>query len=570
MIAKKPEMAKNRVAIYIRVSTLHQIDKDSLPMQRKDLIAYSQLILNTDDYVIFEDAGYSGKNTDRPQFQEMMAQVRQGLFSHILVWKIDRISRNLLDFSTMYSELKELGVTFVSKSEQFDTSTAMGEAMLKIILVFAELERNMTSERVQATMLSRASNGLWNGGRVPYGYDYDSSSKVFSINQAESEQVRLIHDEYEKRGSLTELSRFLNDSGYRTRAGNLYSPVNLSQILRSVFYCGDYRYNVLKEGNRSKVRDESEWVTISDHHPAIISREQKERVLAILNANRKLYQDRSVKATKHTHIFSGMLVCSHCGHVFTSTIANSTKAWQYSVYHCPTHKKSSATCPAKSTSDPPVGEFIFNYILNMLNAQNGFDSIDNPAQLEAALLSGSTFSGIDHIDTEGLQELFDILASGNVHGAVFGKSATRMVNNMPKELKSLKSEKIKLERAIDRLTSLYLYSDDAISEAEFTIRKSQLADQLDEINEQIGLINSDSWELSVTDQQFLERASSFVVTQKLSGRNYVSFKRLATSVDSSVLQSFVRSIIDNITITDGKVTQVVFRNGLCQTFIQKK
>ena len=146
----------NRVAIYIRVSTTHQIDKDSLPMQRQDLIAYAKLMLNTDDYVIFEDAGYSGKNTDRPKFQEMMSQIRQGAFSHLLVWKIDRISRNLLDFATMYKELKDLGVVFVSKNEQFDTSTAMGEAMLKIILVFAELERNMTSERVTATMISRA------------------------------------------------------------------------------------------------------------------------------------------------------------------------------------------------------------------------------------------------------------------------------------------------------------------------------------------------------------------------------------------------------------------------------
>lgn len=84
-----------------------------------------------------------------------MSQIRQGKFTHLLVWKIDRISRNLLDFAMMYQELKDLDVTFVSKNEQFDTSSAMGEAMLKIILVFAELERNMTSERVSATMLSR-------------------------------------------------------------------------------------------------------------------------------------------------------------------------------------------------------------------------------------------------------------------------------------------------------------------------------------------------------------------------------------------------------------------------------
>ena len=109
---------------------------------------------------MFEDAGYSAKNTDRPRYQQMMARLRTGEFSHLVVWKIDRISRNLLDFAAMYEELKRLGVVFVSKNEQFDTSTAIGEAMLKIILIFAELERKMTSERVTAVMLSRANNGL--------------------------------------------------------------------------------------------------------------------------------------------------------------------------------------------------------------------------------------------------------------------------------------------------------------------------------------------------------------------------------------------------------------------------
>lgn len=143
--------ARTKVAIYIRVSTSFQVDKDSLPMQRSDLVSYAKLILDTENYEIFEDAGYSGKNTDRPAYQEMMSRVRNGEFTHILVWKIDRISRNLLDFANMYQELKDLNVTFVSKSEQFQTNTAMGEAMLKIILVFAELERNMTSERVTAS-----------------------------------------------------------------------------------------------------------------------------------------------------------------------------------------------------------------------------------------------------------------------------------------------------------------------------------------------------------------------------------------------------------------------------------
>ena len=131
--------AIKKAAIYCRVSTLHQIDKDSLPMQKNDMINYARYALNIEDYEVFEDAGYSGKNMDRPAFQAMMERVHDGEFTHILVWKIDRISRNLLDFANMYEQCKKLGITFISKNEQFDTSTAMGEAMLKIILVFAEL-----------------------------------------------------------------------------------------------------------------------------------------------------------------------------------------------------------------------------------------------------------------------------------------------------------------------------------------------------------------------------------------------------------------------------------------------
>ncbi len=560
----------NRVAIYIRVSTTHQIDKDSLPMQRQDLIAYAKLMLNTDDYVIFEDAGYSGKNTDRPRFQEMMSQIRQGAFSHLLVWKIDRISRNLLDFATMYKELKDLGVVFVSKNEQFDTSTAMGEAMLKIILVFAELERNMTSERVTATMISRASNGQWNGGRVPYGYNYDYETKDFSINPIEAEIVHLIHDKYEEMRSLVRESRYLNEKGLRTRAGNLWNPVSLHIILHNIFYCGDYRYNVLKEGDRQKVKDESEWIIVEDHHESIISREQKERVIAMLDANKRLDRKRNTyQSEKYVHVFAGLLYCGNCGKPMGATPAAAKKDWQYSKYTCPTRRKLASACNGKFTSDPIVGEFVFNYVLNMLNVQKNFADIHSPEELQAALLIGNTFSYIDHIDEDGLNDLFNMLSSGKIKGTVFGKSAKLKKKKVVSELSRLRNEKQKIERALDRLTKLYLYAEDAMPESEFIIQKSKLTEALDEVNEQIGFSNTDEWNQSVSDEEFVRRASEFIIAQKLTDRNYVSYKRLATSVDTAVIKTFVQSIIDSIIMDAGQVKQIIFKNGLSHTFIFK-
>ena len=228
-ITKK--QAEDKVAIYVRVSTHWQIDKDSLPMQKTDLANYCAYVLNINNYEIFEDAGYSAKNTDRPDFQKMMSRIRSGEFSHLLVWKIDRISRNLLDFIDMYEELKRLGVAFVSRNEQFDTTTAMGEAMLKIILVFAELERNTTSERVSNVMISRAETGKWNGGRVPYGYRSPGKGMMPMVDETEAAVVKQIFNNYEYSRSTTMVARDLTDKGILTKKGNKWSAQAVARIL---------------------------------------------------------------------------------------------------------------------------------------------------------------------------------------------------------------------------------------------------------------------------------------------------------------------------------------------------
>lgn len=561
------DKASNKVAIYIRVSTTHQIDRDSIPMQKSDLIAYTKLMLNTEDYVIFEDAGYSGKNTDRPNFQKMMSQIRNGAFTHLLVWKIDRISRNLLDFSSMYKELKELGVVFVSKNEQFDTSTAMGEAMLKIILVFAELERNITSERVTATMISRASNGQWNGGRVPFGYDYDYDSKTFSVNEQEAVIVKLIHDKYEEMQSLVQEARYLNEHDFRTREDNEWSPVTLLIILRNIFYCGDYQYNTLKEGNRQKVKDESEWVIVESHHEPIVSKEQKQRIIGLLESNKRL--SRRNKSTKYNHVFAGLLFCSGCGKAMGGSPATPRKGWSYSKYSCySTRKNTLLNC--KSTSDAILGEFVFNYILNILNAKKASSSFNSQLDLEKMLLSGISFSNISGIKEEGLAELYNMMQENDKNTDIFGKPKKSSGNKNISELSKLRTEKKKTEIALDRLTNLFLFSDKALSEKEYLIQKEKLIGTLDDINEKIGIINSNEWHQTISDTEFIKRASEFVLAKKLADRKYISYKSLALSVDATVLKAFLARIIDSITVGSGRVEKIVFKNGIVQEFIYKQ
>ena len=560
----------NRVAIYCRVSTSHQVDKDSLPMQRKDLIAYSELILHTTEYTVFEDAGYSGKNTDRPEFQKMMTMMRTGVFTHLLVWKIDRISRNLLDFSNMYAELKQLGVTFVSRSEQFDTSTAMGEAMLKIILVFAELERNMTSERVTATMISRANAGKWNGGRIPYGYDYDPDTMTFSLNNKEAEIVRRIHNEYETKKSLVSLARSLNHDGLCTRSGASWSPISLRIILNSQFYTGDYVYNRIRGGTgmRSDLKDKSEWVTVTDHHPSVISHTQKERILQIMNQNTRIDRQKYRKTSRgFVHIFGGLVYCGSCGHLLrVSTSGPKKDGFRYTRYICPVRLQDYDLCSAKSTSDPVTGDIVFNYILNMMNAQKSIDTINSPLELQRRLLIGSTFSYIDHIEETGLKDLYTVLKSGNIKKNIYGASLSlKPSKSKDSELTKIRREFEKKQKALERLRSLYLI-DDSISERDFILQRQEIMKQTEELQEQLDAMNSEYTVPGVSDEEFLSKASQFILTQKLTDRKFISFTRLMHEIEPVVIRDFLLAIIDRITINGGFVSSITFRNGLSHTF----
>lgn len=237
----------------------------------------------------------------------------------------------------MYDELKRLGVVFVSKNEQFDTSSAIGEAMLKIILVFAELERNMTAERVTAVMLSRANNGQWNGGRVPYGYAYDKQTKEFSLDPAESQVVRRMYELYEREQSLVTVCRYFNAKGIYSRSGNEWTPTTVNKILKNQFYVGKYRYNVTKqEWKKWSKRDESEWITIDNHHVPLIDDVLFDRIQFILQRNRRgIVDDRSSYIKKNIHIFAGLVKCGSCGSNMSATLDRvRADGWRPSVYGC--------------------------------------------------------------------------------------------------------------------------------------------------------------------------------------------------------------------------------------------
>lgn len=558
-----------RAAIYLRVSTSYQADRDSLPMQRKDLVGYCEYALNISDYTVFEDAGYSGKNTDRPAFQKMMMQIRNGMYSHLLVWKIDRISRNLLDFAQMYEELKTLGVTFISRNEQFDTSTAMGEAMLKMVLIFAELERKTTAERVTATMISRANDGTWNGGRVPFGYDYNKETQTFSINGDESYIVLQMYDLYEKTDSLVRTARELNKLGYVSRQHNPFSPVSIWIILRNPWYVGTYRYNYYKIPGRRAVKEESEWVVIENHHSPLVSKERFDHVQKMLDSNAR-YRNTPGRSSKqkNVNIFSGLIWCSCCGAAFTASPGKlHASGYRPTKYGCPNVRKTK-TCNAKYTSDPVIGEFLLNFILNVINAQKGFEKISSPADLESRLLRGDAFRDVAKIDSASVAALYEMLSSFSPADSVLLKKPT-IKKNLDPELRKLRADKRKTERALTRLDHIYLYSNKQMSDKEYLVKKNDLMTDLKELDKSIGLLTSESWAQSLSDDDFLEQASSFIISQRLQEREYIYFQGLAESTDPAVLRAFFVSIIDSVRMRNGLVETLTFKNGISHTFTYK-
>lgn len=501
-----------------------------------------------------------------------MARIRTGEFTHLLVWKIDRISRNLIDFVSMYQELKDLGVVFVSKNEQFDTSTAIGEAMLKITLIFAEMERNVTSERVTDIMVSRADSGKWNGGKSPYGYKIDKGE--YTIVEEEASTVRHMFDLYESGKSLLNVARTINAQGIRTRSGAEWSATTVWGIIGNPTYCGTYRYNMRNEqkgAHEWSFRDDKDIVFNEDHHPPIITKEQFERCKEILDRrNSKKRGTVKTYERKHTHIFAGLLTCGYCGSQMTATIDRARKGgWRPSIYLCSRRRKSN-DCTNKFVSDITIGPFVMNYLSNMLKTYKAFGETTKPATLEKKLLRGEAMKGVVGIEREGLMQTYEAFRQGNNITEIFTlktSSGDQDSGNGADEKIMLENNKRRIERALNRLKALYMYSDHDMSETEYSIERRKLLDELERVDERLRHLKELGAKSMLGNSDWMEQASYFVLTQELMSKRSISYETLIKAVDSKIIKNFVNSTVQNFCILDGKIASITFKSGITHRFL---
>lgn len=559
-------------ALYVRVSTKYQVDKDSLPFQKKKLKEYLKF-LGIKNFVIFEDDGYSAKNTDRPQYQKMMSGIRRGEFSHLIVWKVDRISRNLLDFASMYDELKRNKVTFISLNEQFDTSTAIGEAMLKIILIFAELERQMTAERVMGIMLDRAESGLWNGGHIPFGYKLTDDVTFPIPDDEETKIIHSIFDKYEETKSCIQVSRWLNNHGIKGKRGGEWTSKLIHDIIRNPFYIGTYRYNV-RESARGQLKPEEEWVVRTDNHIGIIEKEQFIRCNRVMDENASTRNTAEYRDTEHVHTFSGLLRCAACGSGMQAAKDRPrANGFRPSVYRC-SRRVRMLDCESKTISEIILGPFVLNYIANMSRIQKNFKNIVSPEKMKSELLKGVEFKDVISIEEEGLNATYNALLYRTVQSGSYQPGINRFESDTDlsavDELKLLKAEQAKTEKAIERLLDLYLYDPESMTKEQMSSKQNTLKTKLSEITERITEIESESSIERASDISFIKKASAFLVSQKIVSKKHIDYVELALTIDNAILKDFFQQIIDYIEIDEGRIVAICFANGLTHRFKYKE
>lgn len=253
-------MTINRCAIYVRKSTEHGLDMEfnSLQNQEESCKAYiaSQAFNNWQYYKTYSDAAISGGTMERPALKQMLDDMAHGLINTVVVYKVDRLSRSILDFHKMMQYFDKYGANFVSITQSFDTSNSMGKLTLNMLLSFAQFEREVASERVRDKIRASKAKGIWVGGNPRLGYDIINKKLV--VNKTEAEQVNLLFRTYLELQSVVELVNFarannIHNKQWTTKKGNIrggadFYQQTLHNLLRDEVYIGNM---VCKSGGTS-------------------------------------------------------------------------------------------------------------------------------------------------------------------------------------------------------------------------------------------------------------------------------------------------------------------------------
>lgn len=406
---------KIRCAIYTRKSTEEGLDKayNTLEAQRDAGLSYVksqsyQGWVALDDH--YDDGGYSGGNLDRPALKQLLDDVKKDKVDMIVVYKIDRLTRSLADFSKLIEILDAHHCSFVSVTQNFNTYDSMGRLTLNILLSFAQFEREVGAERIRDKVAASRRRGMWMGGSVPLGYDVVDKKLV--INPEEAKLVRLIFDQYESLKSERDVKEFVNRQGYLTKGRKSrlnhtleqkpFSHININYILSNPVYKG-------KVVHKGQIYD--------GLHEAIISETQWEHIQKIKQRNRE-NRFNPVKI-KRLHLLQGLLECGCCHHAMIPThTTKKNKRYEYYI-SVRAVKEGYHHCQLTSIPAGMLEQYILKQIQGIIQSPKIIDEVVRQIQpempqmgiTEVMTLLKDPELFLNHLPTPVLREILEMIVA---------------------------------------------------------------------------------------------------------------------------------------------------------------
>ncbi|WP_054712864.1 recombinase family protein [Bacillus sp. JCM 19041] len=345
-----------KAAIYLRVSTEEQAKEGfSIRAQRErlDMFARSQDWDIIDYYV---DEGRSAKDTERPELQRMLNDISKGGIEVVLVYKLDRLTRSVMDLYQLLEQFEKNSCKFKSATEVFDTTTPTGRLFITLVAAVAQWERENLADRVKFGMEQMVDEGRWPGGSAPFGYTLDENSKL-QINPDEADLYQYIYDLYENFKGDNAISIILNhELKKKTRLGNSFSSKTVRDILKNPI-----AYGALQWGG--KVYD--------SFCEGIVPKERYERLMALRSARSIV----PAKAVSSTYIFTGTLKCGRCGAPLKGRMRKTTNKTTYAYLICTNQREQ--ICDLPIVSEQNVERHFLNELQLLLASQ--FDAANEIA-----------------------------------------------------------------------------------------------------------------------------------------------------------------------------------------------
>jgi site-specific DNA recombinase len=358
------EKIKMRCAIYTRKSSDEGLEQEfnSLDAQRLSAENYIASQANEGWTLVptqYNDGGYSGGNLERPALKRLLQDIKDQKIDCIVVYKIDRLTRSLLDFSKIIELLDEHKCSFVAVTQSFNTSNSMGRLMLNVLLSFAQYERELTSERIRDKFEASSKQGIWMGGIPPLGFD--PKDRKLEINEEEAKIVKLIYQSFIETESVTETVRAVNSLGHRTKIwqstsgklyhGNSFSKNGIRHILQNPVYAG-------KVTHKGKVYD--------GQHKPIIKPETWEKTQGIFTTRGESVS-KSTTRVSAPPLLKGIFFCGCCGASMTPTYSMKKNGAKYRYYLCSSrHRLVDEQCAVRTISAAEVEGLVVAQVLKLL------------------------------------------------------------------------------------------------------------------------------------------------------------------------------------------------------------